>query len=317
VTVTGGGKGPKVRLIGGAGNDTLDASGGGNAKLSDTEGQNRAVNAKVDDSEYHPPPPPKNAPWIPPRDWTRESWGVPWVTYGGDIGVFLGYGIYTQKYGFRKTPFSTSNQVRVGWSFRQGSGRADYVGEFHRENHDSFFGVYAYASGVEVLRFYGFGNETTAPEDQDFNKVNANQFVLYPTFKVRFARKGLLTLGPGLKYTQSDESADQFINTAKPYGVGEFGEVALHGILSWDGRDNTIFPRKGLFAAARASYFPKAGIYERLRPGERQPERLSLRGQGRDLCHACRGQEGVRGVSLHGGGRHRRGRAGRGVEHPR
>ena len=206
----------------------------------------------------------------------------------------------------------------MGWSFRQRSGRADYVGEFHRENHDSFFGVYAYASGVEVLRFYGFGNETTAPEDQDFNKVNANQFVLYPTFKIRFARKGLLTLGPGLKYTQSDESADQFINTAKPYGVGEFGEVALHGILSWDGRDNTVFPRKGLFAAARASYFPQTwDVDERLRPGERQRERLSLRGQGRDPCLACRGQEGVRSVSLHGGGRHRRGRAGRGLEHPR
>jgi hypothetical protein len=258
VTVTGGGKGPKVRLIGGAGNDTLDASGGGNAKLSDNEGQNRAVDAKVDDRAYNPPPPPKNAPWIPPRDWTRESWGVPWVTYGGDIGVFLGYGIYTQKYGFRKTPFASAQQVRVGWSFEQGSARADYVGEFHRENRDSFFGLYAYASGVEVLRFYGFGNETTAPEDQDFNKVNANQFVLYPSFKVRFASKALLTLGPGLKYTESDEGADQFINTAKPYGVGKFGEVALHGILSWDGRDNPVFPRRGLFAAARASYFPQA-----------------------------------------------------------
>src|SRR6185369_2898746 len=62
VVVTGGSKGPKVRLIGGAGNDTLDATGADNAKLSDTEGQNRAVDAGNDDRAYTPPPPPKNAP---------------------------------------------------------------------------------------------------------------------------------------------------------------------------------------------------------------------------------------------------------------
>jgi len=258
VVVTGGGHGPKVRLIGGAGNDTLDATGAGHAKLSDTEGQNRAVNAGDDDRAYTPPPPPINAPWIPPRDWTRESWGVPWVSYGSDLGVFLGYGIYTQKYGFRKTPFATSHQVRAGFSFGQGNGRADYIGEFHRENRRSFFGLFAYASGVEVLRFYGFGNETPAFGEQDFNKVHANQFVLYPQFKVRLGRRGLMSIGPAVKYTQSDETRTELINVVQPYGVGKFGAFALHGVMSFDGRDSTLFPRKGLFAAARASYFPKA-----------------------------------------------------------
>jgi hypothetical protein len=258
VVVTGGGHGPKVRLIGGAGNDTLDATGAGNAKLSDTEGQNRAVSAGDDDRPYTPPPPPQNAPWIPPRDWTRESWGVPWVSYGSDLGVFLGYGIYTQKYGFRKTPFANSHQVRAGWSFGQGNGRADYLGEFHRENRQSFFGLFAYASGVEVLRFYGFGNETAANEDDEFNKVHANQFVLYPSFRVRLGRRGLITVGPAVKYTDSDQTRDEFINQAQPYGVGKFGALAVHGVLSFDARDSTLFPRKGVFAAARASYFPEA-----------------------------------------------------------
>jgi len=258
VVVTGGGHGPHVRLIGGAGNDTLDATGAGHAKLSDTEGQNRAVSAGDDDRRYTPPPPPKNAPWIPPRDWTRESWGVPWVSYGSDLGVFLGYGIYTQKYGFRKTPFANSHQVRAGFSFGQTNGRADYIGEFHRENRKSFFGLFAYASGVEVLRFYGFGNDTPAIGEQDFAKVNANQFVLYPSFRMPLGRRGLLTLGPAVKYTQSDEEKVQLINVVKPYGVGDYGAFALHGVLSFDARDSTLFPRKGLFAAARGSYFPKA-----------------------------------------------------------
>jgi hypothetical protein len=257
VVVSGGGKGPRVRLIGGRGNDTLDATGADNAKLSDSEGQSRAVEASDDDRPYHPPPPPNNAPWIPPRDWTRETWGIPWVTYGGDLGVFLGYGIQTQNFGFRKSPFANSHRVRAGFSFGQKNGRADYLGEFHRENRASSYGLYAYASGVEVLRFYGYGNETTSTAgDDDFYKVNANQYVLHPSFRIPFAGNGLISVGPAVKYTRSDEDEVQFINEVKPYGVGDFGELALFSVVSWDNRDSTIFPRKGAFAAVRGTYFP-------------------------------------------------------------
>jgi hypothetical protein len=258
VKVTGGHKGPMVRMIGGNGADTLDATGADNAKLSDSDGSNRALDAADDSHPYEPPPPPNNAPWIPPRDWTRETYGTPLVSYNGDLGVFLGYSVETQHFGFRKAPYSTSHQLGAGYAFNQQSGKFDYTGIYHRENRDSYFGVFAYASGVEVLRFYGLGNDTAAPADnQDFYKVNANQFLLYPTFRRPFGKRGLFTIGPALKYTQSDESKDQYINAVKPYGVGNFGEAALHGVLSWEGRDSDVFPRRGFFAAVRGTWFPK------------------------------------------------------------
>jgi len=258
VKVTGGSQGPKIRLIGGNGDDTLDASGAGNARLSDAEGQNRAIDAGHDSRPYVPPTPPKNAPWIPPRDWTRETYGSPWFSYSGDLGVFLGYGVETQRFGFRKEPFAASHRVRAGWSFNRENGKVDYAGLFHRENRRSYFGLYAYASGVEVLRFYGFGNDTEAPaEDQDFYKVNARQFLLYPTFALPFGKRGLLTIGPAVKYTQDDRDEDQYVDVAKPYGSGNFGEAAVHGVLSWEGRDSLVFPRRGFFAAVRGTYFPE------------------------------------------------------------
>src|SRR3989304_9146980 len=58
VVVTGGKKGPRVRMIGGNGNDSLDAAGAANAKLSDSQGQNRAIDAKHDDQPHDPPPGP-------------------------------------------------------------------------------------------------------------------------------------------------------------------------------------------------------------------------------------------------------------------
>jgi hypothetical protein len=259
VKVTGGHQGPKLRMIGGNGDDTLDAAGAGNAKLSDSEGTNHANGAASDSRPYDPPPPPKNAPWIPPRDWTRETVGVPWFSYNGDLGVFLGYGFETHDFGFRKSPFASSHQVRAGYAFNAKNGKVDYTGEFHRENRGSYFGLYAFASGVEVLRFYGFGNETQATADnQDYYKANAGQLLLYPSFHVPFGKRGTFTVGPAMKYTDNAEDKDQFINQAQPYGWGKFGEVGVHTILSWEGRDNPRFPRRGFFAAVRGTYFAKA-----------------------------------------------------------
>jgi len=258
VKLTGGHQGPKVRMIGGNGNDTLDATGAGNARLSDADGQNRAQDAAQDSRPYEPPPPPKNAPWIPPRDWTRETYTSPVIAYNGDLGVYLGYTVETNHFGFRKAPYSTSHQLSAGWAFNKAGGKVSYTGIYHRENRGSHFGLFAMASGVEVLRFYGFGNETEAPApDEDFYKVDATQYLLYPTFRVPFGKRGLFTIGPALKYTQSDEGKDQFINEAKPYGVGNFGTIPVHGVLSWEGRDSVVFPRRGFFAAVRGTWFPK------------------------------------------------------------
>lgn len=256
VEVTGEGKGPLVRMIGGPGDDTLDAAGSDRARMSDAEGRNQALGASLDSRPYEPPPPPKNAPWIPPRDFTRETYGMPWVSWSGDLGLFLGYGIETQSFGFRRAPYANGHRVRAGWAFGQGSARLDYQGIFHRENRGSHFGLSAFASGVEVLRFYGFGNDIEAPGDQDFYKASANQFLVHPSFRVPFRGKGLLSVGPALKYTRDEGEDDQFIDEAKPYGWGDFGELALHGVLSWDARDNLVFPRRGLFAAVRGTWFP-------------------------------------------------------------
>ncbi len=212
----------------------------------------------MDARPYVPPTPPKNAPWIPARDWTHESWTLPWVSYGGDLGVFLGGGIMTTRYGFREKPYASRHTFRAGYSFGETAPRFDYNGEFRRENRDSFFGLHGFASGAETLRFYGLGNETVATQDKDFYGVDADQFVLYPTFTMPLGKRSSFTIGPALKYTRSDESQDEFVNEAKPYGVGGFGELAAHGVLLFDGRDNKMFPRRGVFLALRGTFFPKA-----------------------------------------------------------
>jgi hypothetical protein len=260
VTLTGTTGGIRLRMIGGDGNDVLDATGAGNAKLSDSHGRNEARGADHDASTYTPPPSPKNAPWIPPRDWTRETWTIPWIGYGGDLGMFLGGGVQSMGYAFRRNPYSSLQTLRAGYSFGERHVRLDYRGEFRRENRDSFFSLHAYASGAEVLRFHGLGNTTEANRDRDFYRVDANQVLVYPTFTLPLGARASVTVGPAVKYTKTEAHEADLVNEARPYGVGEFGQLALHGVFLFDGRDSAMFPRRGVFLAARGTLFP--GVWD-------------------------------------------------------
>ncbi|HKB28302.1 MAG TPA: hypothetical protein VKC59_04695, partial [Candidatus Limnocylindrales bacterium] len=108
-----------VRVIGGSGHVVVDDSKGGGTELSDTAGGEIHIGpgSRLDRRTYTPPPAPKNAPWIPARDWGRDTFIVPWLAYGSDMGPLVGAGIDTRSFGFRKDPFSSRHIIRGAWAF--------------------------------------------------------------------------------------------------------------------------------------------------------------------------------------------------------
>ena len=259
--MTGRDGGIKLRVIGGPGDDTLDDAEGGGTRLSDSQGSNRVLKGPgthVDARSYEPPPPPERAPWVPPRDFGSSTWRLPWISYGSDLGFFLGYGLEHRRYGFRKDNYSSRHVARAGYSFEERSGRFDYSGTFHRENRPVFWGLDLYGSGVEVLRFYGFGNETTNNGDNDFYKARENQFVVYPSFTWSVARSASVTLGPVAAYSSPRGDDPTFVDTAPSTGAAISGEVGAHAALLFDRRDHPQYPRHGGLVAVRGTVFPKA-----------------------------------------------------------
>ncbi len=261
ITVTGGANGIKLRVIGGSGNDTLDDTEGGRTRLSDSQGQNRVIKGSgtsVDSRPYEPPPPPENAPWLPPKDFDHARWTSPWISYGSDLGFFLGAGLEHRRYGFRKDYFSSRHVVRAGYSFGESSGRLDYRGIFHRENDRNSLGIDFHFSGVEVLRFYGFGNETTNIGDEDFHKARERQVLLYPSFTWSITRSARLTLGPVGRYSSPRGDEPTFVDIAPVYGRRDFGQVGAHAGLLLDARDHPQYPRRGGVVAIRGTVWPEA-----------------------------------------------------------
>jgi hypothetical protein len=266
--------GIQVRVIGSNDHDVVDDTQGGGTRFSDTgSGELRKGSGSSEDKrEYVPPPPPKNAPWIPPRDWGHNTFFVPWAGYGSDLGLFLGGGFDIQSFGFRKDPYANRHVFRAGWSFGDSTYRADYRAEFRNENRKWYTGWYAYASGIESSRFFGYGNETPDNGDQgsDFFKVKQRQYSLTPA--VAFPMGSFtLFLGPSVKYsTNKHKDEDTLINEQQPYGFGDFGEVGGSALLELDTRvaasrtpggvaiRSLGYTRTGTLLRVRGQIWPKA-----------------------------------------------------------
>jgi hypothetical protein len=254
------GDGPVVRVLAEAGTDRLvDSSGSGRLRFYDdpegsarVEGSNAGVNRK-------PYVPPQTGPKeLPPRDWGRRWTASTQVSYGPDIGLFVGGGRTLTTYGFRKDPFAARHRFRAGFATGPKTYRVDYRGEFRRENSSNYAAVLLRASGIDVISFNGFGNEIAAPGDNEFYRVTQDAFGLQPS--IVFATRGGQTsfqIGPVLKYVSTDRRPDRFLGTlGNVYGTGNFGEVGAGATLRHDSRDRRTAATRGVFLELGGNAYP-------------------------------------------------------------
>lgn len=247
-----------IRIICGQGNDIVDDSKGGGLRIYDSAGIPNLIpgpGTKFDNREYVPPSIP-TAPWIPPRDWGGQTISMPWVGYGPDTGIFLGGGFSTKLFGFRKDPFSSKQTLRAGFAFGAKALRLDYHGEFRRENSAAYTSVSARATGIEILRFYGFGNETISEGDGDFYKVRQRQYSFDLSFNLPLVGALSFNVAPVVKYSTTNLNQNNLISAMRPYGSENFGQMGVRGRLIFDTRNRMSSPTRGALIFLEGKYFP-------------------------------------------------------------
>ncbi len=251
-------KGIKIRVLCGQGNDFVDSSKAGGLLVYDSSGSLKLTlgpNTKLDKRPYIPPVIP-SAPWIPPRDWGKQTIILPWLGYSPDTGLFLGAEFTTIRFGFHKDPYSSKHTLRSGFAFGAQSPRFDYQGEFRHENSAAYTTISARASGIKIFRFYGYGNETTSFEDDEFYKLRQRQLTLDLTFNLPLADSLFLNVGPSLKYSRTNLNQDNLIGELRPYGTEHFGQLGIKGGLIFDTRNIISAPTSGAFLLLEGKYFP-------------------------------------------------------------
>ena len=261
VIATGGPGKITVRVIGGEGDDVIDDTAGTGLRVSDAAGDNhveRGPGTKENTRAYTPPVREK-ADWIPPRDWGRKNIFLPWLGGNSDLGVLFLATLQTEGYGFRKDPYADRQSFRVGYATNAGAFGGDYRGEFRRENSQTRTGLYVRASGLDVLHYYGFGNETAAPDDEDFYKVKHTEYVVEPSLLTPVGSRWTATLRLRAKYSKTNLNENNYIATAPPYGTEDFFQAGAGAGLALDTRDSDMVPTHGLRLSADGNVYPPIG----------------------------------------------------------
>jgi hypothetical protein len=252
-----------VRVIGGDGVDTVDAVGNHvktKLRVSDADHVTHINDPSIHlDSRPYTPPTREKAPWIPPRDWGRRYIYFPWIGGNTDLGVLFVVGMQSEGYGFRKDPYADKQSVRVGYATNAGGFGGDYRGEFRRENSRAYTGLYVRASGLDFLHYYGYGNETQAPGDEDFYKVKQSMYLFEPSLSLPVGRLWTATLRANATYAKTKLEPNQFITTEEPYGAEEFARFGAGAGLSLDTRDSPVAPMRGVHVTADGTVFPEVG----------------------------------------------------------
>jgi hypothetical protein len=260
---------PTLRVIGGGGDDryTVAAHEGG-IKLYDDRGENSATGAGINTKRWHWRPDSLHPRALPPRDWGRKTLLLLNAGYGPDVDAVFGYAGHTDWYGFRRVPYATRLSYRAVVSTGETSGRLDLGLTRQFENSPGFVEVDGLASGIETLRWYGFGNETEQTGSASFYRVNEIRLSGGVSIGRRFGARNRVSIGPVIRWSNtdlgSDENRGRFIATDAPYGTGRFGLAGVSTTLLVDTRDHPAFATRGVTLKVEASGYP--GIWDAVKP---------------------------------------------------
>lgn len=206
----------------------------------------------------------------PPVEDRGHDWRFgPMYGYNSDEGFLLGGGPILYEFGFDADPYVYRLDLRAGYATANRF-KVEFTSDFYSLIPGAHFSVNARASGLEVLKFFGIGNETPFNHqraEEGFYTVRQQQYSIRPELGVPLFPKTEMHLGCEYKFvrtelTDDDQSNDStFLNTEPipRYGTEDIAVPKLYAELTLDTRNSTAFPTSGLFVDVKASYSPKLG----------------------------------------------------------
>jgi hypothetical protein len=179
--------------------------------------------------------------------------------YNSDDGLVIGLGGRVNYYDFRKVPFA--HRYFFSGSYATKSQRAEFsfLGDFNDMIDNMNVKIPVKYTGLEITRFYGFGNETIREDslvEKDYYDVNQRYFGA--GFKLNIPLDDDLEFHSGLLFEISTvlEKEDRLVTDLDPYGMGTLDFLALTTQLSFDNRDDKELPFQGYFLDLYADAYP-------------------------------------------------------------
>jgi hypothetical protein len=195
----------------------------------------------------------------PPPEWHPQTVPLFGASYSPGVGLLIGAGLAHTRYGFRALPPSTRLLATAEYATSARSYRAAVEGAFRRPVAPAILTIELLSSGLELIRFYGFGNRSDASQPDSVYRVRQRQFLLAPTVVVPLAARLRLALGPLVRYARTRPDSSTLLGSTGPYyGGGDFGEIGVSAVLELDSRDMPAAPARGTHLRLAGQGYPAA-----------------------------------------------------------
>jgi hypothetical protein len=253
-----------VRIVGGNGTNQLVDSTGVRSRLVHLydRGTVRGINYGPDslrDTLFN------RRPWVndtgsyqpPAKDYGSNI--KPKFGFGGGsgLGIVPKVGVQWTRYGFMQEPYASRVELEAEYSTRISGYRLTLLGDKRFERSRMHVMATGRMSDFDVVNFYGFGNSTEEIEPEEFYEARQRQWSFEPALAWSLiGRESDLTLGPTIQYSTTDDVADRFLSTDRPYGFGDFGQAGMRLGLRWDRRNHENYASRGFLLDASSNYFP-------------------------------------------------------------
>lgn len=178
-----------------------------------------------------------------------------------DDGFLLGLGFkYTKLDGFRKLPYTSTQQLMVTHSFATDAFRIRYNGEWIQAIGKADILLQAFIQAPDnTLNFFGRGNETALVKGDNYRRFYRTRFDTYqfdPALRWHIGKETTISAGPSLQFyhLNLDDNNGRFIN--QPSLINSYDSLTVNkdkahvGLLvnvTSNHRNNNILPTAGYY----------------------------------------------------------------------
>ena len=256
--IRGEGPGPVVRVVGGAGADTLADQSRTPARLYDADTFAAPNGERVDGRPYVSPDSNPEIPSAP--DWGAGISPRPRVEHSAHSGLVVGLELRRTGYAFRTHPYATRTYASLDYAVGRSAVRVRSGAQWHRENSELYYGISGVASGIEGGRFFGFGNATTYAGSVDEFIVHRRALELSPYVGVGLESPLRMWFMLRARHTVTDlnEPTNRLsqIRLLSPPGLGDVGKLGPAVRFAYDARNTKKATTSGFVAQLEAEYNP-------------------------------------------------------------
>jgi len=170
---------------------------------------------------------------------------IPSIGSTPDDGLFLGGGFRLVNHGFKKDPYKSNHNFMANVAFKTGAFRIRYLFDY-----TELFGRWNFSGIINIDQpltydFYGFGNETSEPIDEDEPTIRQKNIRINPFLRhvsKNFSHNLLFgVIAQFVEFDQSDQVNQKFPTLLNKREIG-----GLNVIYSFANMDDKVNPNRGI-----------------------------------------------------------------------